>query len=191
MVEPRDLTTLGRIGAAHGVKGWVRLISFTDPAENILEFRQFYLAPASVPGSRPAGTGVERIEIDASRVQGKHFIGHIKGCDDRDQARAYTGRELQVEKSALPVLDQEDYYWFQLEGLQVINLHDEVLGRVHHLMETGANDVLVVRSAAGTGESGDAGGKDDERLIPYVRDRVVKQVDLAAGIIRVDWEKDY
>jgi 16S rRNA processing protein RimM len=180
MVAPSELTTLGKIGAAHGIRGWVRLISFTDPADNILDFRHFYLSPAV--GS--AAVGLERIEIDESRSQGKHFVGHIKGCDDRDLASKFTGRELLVEKSALPALEDDGFYWFQLEGLQVINLQNDSLGQVDHLIETGANDVLVVRP---TPDSIDT----VERLIPYIQDQVIKQVDLDTTTIRVDWEKDY
>ena len=179
-----DLTTLAKIGAVHGVKGWVKLISYTDPAENILGFRHFYLMPKGIPGSQVVAGSLQQIEIDESRAQGKNFIGHIKGCDDREQAKLYTGCELQVERSVLPDLDNEEYYWYQLEGLKVVNLQDETLGAVHHLMETGANDVLIVRA---TDDSIDA----EERLIPYVREQVIKQVDLEQHIIRVDWQKDY
>ena len=180
----RELTTLGKIGAPHGLKGWVRLISFTDPADNILKFRHFTLAAQGIPGSRAVPGMLEQIEIDESRPQGKIFIGHIRGCDDPDQARVYTGRELQVEKNVLPELGEEEYYWFQLEGLRVMNQQDENLGVVHHLIETGANDVLIVRA---TRDSID----EQERLIPYVREQVVKQIDLDERILRVDWEKDY
>jgi 16S rRNA processing protein RimM len=181
--QPEEYTTLGRIGAAVGIKGWVRLVSFTDPADNILQHRHFILAPAN-GGTGKAPGDVEKIEIDESRIQGKGFIGHICGCDDREQARQYTGRELLVAKTTLPDLDEDDFYWFQLEGLQVINLQDENLGTVHHLMETGANDVLVVKP---TGQSLD----DQERLIPWIREQVIKRVDLEDGIVRVDWERDY
>lgn len=186
--QPDGFTVLGRIGAAYGVKGWVRLISFTDPVDNILNFRQFYLAPPAVAGSPAiASAGMETldvIEVDEGRIHGKDLIGHIHGCDDREAARRYTGRELLVATATLPDLDEDEFYWYQLEGLQVINLQDENLGTVHHLMETGANDVLVVRP---TKDSLD----DLERLIPWIREQVVKQVDLAAKTLRVDWEKDY
>jgi len=183
-----EFTTLGKIGAAHGIKGWVKLISFTGPAENILSYRHFFLSHKGIPGSRTAlGSGEqkrEKIEIDESRAQGKHFIGHIKGCDDREEAAVFIGRELQVETSTLPQLDTEDYYWFQLEGLTIINLQGDNLGQVDRLIETGANDVIVVRA---TEDSIDK----EERLIPFIRDKVIKRVDLAGGTLQVDWEKDY
>ena len=167
-----------------GIKGWVRLISFTDPADNILTYRHFYLAPKKIPGGKVFEGMPEQIEIEESRIQGKDFIARIKGCDDREQARQYTGCELQVETSALPDLDEDDYYWFQLAGLQVLNLQDENLGTVHHLMETGANDVLVVQATADSLD-------DRERLIPWIREQVVLQVDLEQKLIRVDWDKDF
>jgi 16S rRNA processing protein RimM len=178
------LTTLGRIGAAVGIKGWVRLISFTDPADNILKFRHFYLVPHKTPGGKVSADMPEQVELEESRIRGKDFIARIKGCEDREQARQYTGCELQVETSALPDLDENDYYWFQLAGLQVLNLQDENLGAVHHLMETGANDVLVVQATADSLD-------DRERLIPWIRDQVVIEVNLEKKLIRVDWEKDF
>ena len=166
---------IGRIGAPHGVQGWVKLISFTDPPENILRYRHFRLRD---------GKHWRAVEVDQSRPQGKSFVGHIKGCDDRDQCRLYTGRELLVPKAELPDLNQGEYYWHQLIGLRVLNLADEDLGCVDHLLETGANDVLVIRGSATSIDGG-------ERLIPYLPERVVRQVDLQAGILRVDWEADF
>ena len=170
--EPPGYVALGRFGAPHGIKGWIRLISYTDPRDNILQYRYFKLRD---------GSCLTDVEIDASRPQGKGFVAHVKGCDERDRTRQYTGRDLLIEKAALPDLQSGDYYWHQLEGLEVLNLQDEALGRIDHLIETGANDVLVVR-----------GGPDGrERLIPYVEGEVVREVDLEAGLLRVDWDKDY
>jgi 16S rRNA processing protein RimM len=175
---------LGRIGAAVGIKGWVRLISYTDPADNILQFRQFILAPPAAKHGALRQGDPELIEIDESKARGKNFIGHIKGCDNPEQVRQYTGCELLVAKTALPALDEDEYYWFQLESLQVLNLQDEYLGDVHHLMATGANDVLVVRPTEGSID-------EQERLIPFIREQVIVEVDLEAKRLRVDWEKDY
>ncbi|MDT8399098.1 MAG: ribosome maturation factor RimM [Pseudomonadales bacterium] len=170
---PPELIALGRIGAAHGIKGWLRIISFTKPLENILDYRVFKVAD---DGGRVLG----EIELDQARTQGKGLVGHIKGCDDPNQAREYVGRELLVEKSELPALDRNDFYWHQLEGLRVLTRSGEELGRVAYMLATGANDVMVVRT-------GDA----EERLIPWLPGQVIDEVDLAAGTIRVDWEADY
>lgn len=165
------LIVLGKVGAPWGVKGWLRLHSFTDPAENLLDYRLFLLRSAA--GERP-------IEVDEIRPQGKSFVGHIKGCDAREQASLYTGGELLIEQAELPVLDNGSWYWHELIGLEVRNLRDESLGRVVRLMETGANDVLILQ-----GES------HEERLVPFVQGRVIVSVDPAAGLIRADWELDY
>ncbi len=194
---------MGRIGAPHGVKGWLKLISFTDPPDNLLAYRRFRISAPDAAGKvgyqfankfvdkgadfgAPAADAVvslPEIELDDSRPLGQGFIGHIKGCDVREEARLFTGMDLLVPRSELPVLD-EGYYWHQLEGLRVINLADQYLGIVDHMLGTGANDVMVVR---GNEESID----QQERLIPWVEDQVVQRVDLEAGYVRVDWEADF
>ncbi len=169
------MIALGRIGAPHGIKGWVRLISFTDPIDNILEYGEFQVQHGAV---------MRRIVLDEARRQGKFLVAHIEGCDDRELARQYTGQELLVPTDSLPALEQGSYYWHQLVGLKVLNLSGEVLGAVDHLMETGANDVLVLKPVS-------ASIDDRERLIPYLKDTVVKQVDLVGGTLTVDWEADF
>jgi 16S rRNA processing protein RimM len=112
------------------------------------------------------------------------LIAHFVGFDTPEAVRELTGLELSVTSDALPDLDSEDYYWHQLIGLQVLNQSGVVLGRVENLFETGANDVIVVAP--------DADSVDDkERLIPWLPDRVVIEVDMATGRIVVDWEPDY
>ncbi len=165
---------MGRIGAPYGIKGWVKLISFTEPTENLLDYPHFWIAD---------GAELRKIEIDEARPQGQTLVGHIKGCDVREETRRYTGQELWIPKDALPALD-EGYYWYQLEGLRVVNLDGEDLGVVDHLLATGANDVLVVRGD-------DASIDTEERLLPYVKGQVVKKVDLATRLVHVDWGKDY
>jgi 16S rRNA processing protein RimM len=168
---------MGRIGAAYGLKGWVKLFSFSDPPENLLEHRKFFIV-----GNKSEET-LQEIEIDQARPQGQGFVGHIKGCDEREQTRNYTGKELLLPKQCLPALE-EGYYWYELEGLRVVNRAGEELGKVHHLLATGANDVLVVHSTATSID-------EQERLLPYVWEQVILAIDLDAGVIQVDWEKDY
>jgi 16S rRNA processing protein RimM len=165
---------MGRIGAPWGVKGWVKVFSFTEPAGNLLDYRHFEIE---------SGAQLVPVEFDELKPHGSGFVGHIRGCDVREASGAFTGRELWLAKSALPQIG-EGYYWHQLEGLRVVNLQDEVLGTVHHMMETGANDVMVVR--------GDESSVDrQERLLPWVLGQVVREVDLDAGLVRVDWGSDY
>lgn len=166
---------VGRIGRTHGVKGWVKLQSWTSPAENILDFAQLLVETENGP---------RRLRIDHSRWQGSSLLVHFEDYDEPELARRLTGCEVAVEASELAELEAGEYYWHQLQGLQVINLAGEKFGRVSHLLETGANDVLVVEPEAGSID-------DRRRLIPFVEEQVVRKVDLEAGAIEVDWDADF
>lgn len=176
---PADLLVVGRLGAVHGIKGWLKAYSYTSPPDNLLGYRQLWMRPggdAEAPW-RPLG-------MTAGRRQGKILIVHLEGVDSPEQAQPLTGCELAVDRHALPDLDAGDYYWYQLQGLAVETLAGVRLGRVDHLLETGANDVLVVR--------GDADSIDArERLLPWLPEQVVKEVDLSSGVMRVDWDPDF
>jgi 16S rRNA processing protein RimM len=160
---------VGRISGLFGVKGWVKLYSYTEPREGLLEYDPLMLGENE--DWRP-------VRLAEARVHGKGLIGLFEGIEDRDQAAALVGLELTVSRSQLPDMGSGEVYWVDLIGLAVDNVDGEALGTVERLLETGANDVLVV-----TGER--------ERLIPFVRDQVVKEIDLAAGRIVVDWALDY
>lgn len=112
------------------------------------------------------------------RQHGKGVIALLADCSDRDQARALTGCEIGISRDALPAAQPGEYYWHDLQGLKVVTLAGEALGSVDHLIETGANDVLVVKG-------------DRERLIPFVMGQVIVQVDLEQGEIRVDWDREF
>ena len=162
---------LGRIGRVHGVKGWLRLHSYTEAPESLLAHRRFQ-------------SGSRLLEMDEGRRQGQTLLAHFKGYDSPEAAAALTGLELAVAREALPALEAGDYYWHQLQGLRVVNQRGEDFGIVQRLLETGANDVLVVQP--------DSGSIDRrERLIPYLPGPVVTGVDLDAGRLTVDWEADY
>ena len=122
--------------------------------------------------------------MDQVREQGNALIAHFEGFDDLETAQQLVGTELQIAASELPELETDQYYWHQLIGLTVINTEGQVLGAVDRLMETGANDVLVVKA---TDESIDG----HERLIPYLRDTVVRRIDLDQRNIEVEWGADY
>ena len=173
--ETGELVTVGRITAVYGVRGWVKVHSFTDPMDNILQFQKWWLRGES---------GWEPLAIDGGKRHGKGLIVHIKDVDDRDLAARFCQRDVAVSRAEMPSLQEGEYYWHQLEGLQVVSRfggseHD--FGKVARLMETGANDVLVVR-----------GGSDRrERLIPYIPGEFVTDIDLEAGVITVDWDPDF
>ena len=170
-----ERVVLGEIGRVHGLKGWLKLISFTSPIENILDYTHFNAQVGGQP---------QELEIDEHRRQSKALLVHFKGYDDPETARLLTGTELTIANEKLPQLERGEFYWHQLVGLKVVNQHEQVFGRVSRLLETGANDVLVVKADS---ESID----ERERLIPYLVDSVVIEVDLENQTIRVDWEADY
>ncbi len=171
----QELVVLGRVASVYGVKGWVKIYSHTDPMENILTYSPWLL---KIDGQwKP-------FEVEAGKQHGKGLIAKLAGVDDRELARQYNGVEIAVEQSRLPQLAEGEYYWSQLENLMVYTEAGVLLGKVSHLIETGANDVLVVK---GTAESIDR----NERLLPYLPDQVVKEINLEAGTMRVDWDPEF
>lgn len=169
-----DLVVIGKIGAVHGVRGEVKIHSFTDPVDNLLDYPKWTLR-------RERET--KQVELASARFQGKGLVAKIQGVDDREIARAYAGFEICVPRSDFPELEEGEFYWYQLIGLQVITQDQQLLGCVDHLLETGANDVLVVKPCAGSLDG-------RERLLPYT-DQCVIAVDLAQGIISVEWDADF
>ncbi|MGD8976532.1 MAG: ribosome maturation factor RimM [Gammaproteobacteria bacterium] len=161
--------TVGRVSGLFGVKGWVKLYSFTEPRGRLLEYEPLLLGK---PG------GWRTVRLVEGQIHGKGLIGRFDGVEDRDQAAALVGMDLAVRRSQLPATGSDEVYWVDLLGLTVVNTRGETLGAVERLLETGANDVLVVQG-------------DRERLIPFARGSIVKDVDLQAGTILVDWERDY
>jgi 16S rRNA processing protein RimM len=120
----------------------------------------------------------QAVEPLAGRHHGKGLVVQFKDCHDRDAAAALTGTDIGIYRSQLPPVDADEYYWSDLMGMQVITKDDQVLGVVDHLLETGANDVIVVKG-------------EQEHLVPYIKGQVVKSVDLETRIIRVDWDPDF
>jgi 16S rRNA processing protein RimM len=109
---------------------------------------------------------------------GKGVIARLADCENRDQARALMGCEIGIRRDQLPATAPGEYYWRDLQGLKVVTIEGEWLGMVDHLIETGANDVLVVKG-------------ERERLIPFVLDQVIVNVDLDKREIQVDWDKSF
>jgi 16S rRNA processing protein RimM len=167
-----QFVVVGKITSAYGIKGWVKVFSYTDPVSNILQYTPWYL-PVS-----PQQEGWRCCEVLNGRPHGKHVVAQLAGIDDRNQAELLRGMDIAVPRDQLPEPAEGEYYWLDLKGLRVVNTHGVELGVVEDMMETGANDVLVVKG-------------DRQRLIPYVMDEIVKDVDLAGGVLIVDWEPDY
>jgi 16S rRNA processing protein RimM len=165
---PADRVVLGRIVGVHGIKGWIKVESETRPREAIFAYSPWELGTA---------TGWTPYRVLAGRPSGAGLTAQLEGIDDRDVARALIGATIAFPRAQLPPAEAGSYYWADLQGCTVVNLQDVELGTVSHLMETGANDVLVVNDGR-------------ERLIPFI-DTVVQQVDLEHRRIRVDWDEDF
>lgn len=173
-----QLVTVGRIGAVHGVRGWVKIQSFTAPPEQIFAYQPWWL---KLP------EGEQRMEVADSVVHGNKLVAQLNRIEDREEARRFTQAEIRVDINSFPPLEAGEYYWHQLEGLRVFSDYEGLrvdLGRVIRLLETGANDVLVVR--------GDRDSIDKrERLIPYLPEQTVVHVNLTSGEMVVDWDPDF
>jgi 16S rRNA processing protein RimM len=168
-------TIMGKVTSVYGVKGWVKVFSYTQPKGNLGKYSVWTLEK---------GGHKKQVKVLSCKVHGNGLIAQLEGCADREQAKALTDSMICVDKAELPELEEGEFYWHQLESLSVRTVDGLLLGKVHHLMETGSNDVLVVRKC-----SGSIDGK--ERLIPYLPDQVVKSIDLGAGIIEVEWDPEF
>ena len=165
---------VGKINGVYGVKGWVKVYSYTEPSEQILNYLPWYLKK---------GAKQHSVKVVEGKKQGKGLVALTDGIEDRTQAEELIGSEIWVDKDQLPNLEKGDYYWHQLEGLEVFNEAGEFLGEVSHLFETGANDVLVVKASEKSID-------DMERLIPHVEKEIVLEVDLEERRILVAWGSD-
>ena len=159
---------MGRVSGLFGVKGWVKVYSYTQPREAILDYRQWYLQRHE---------RWQRFEVAEGKKHGKGIIARFDGISDRDVAAELVDSDIAVDRANLPATEEGSYYWADLEGLKIVSSDGADFGRVAYLLETGSNDVLVT-----TGKP--------ERLIPFIMGKVVQDVDLAEGVITVNWEED-
>ena len=160
---------LGRINGVFGVQGWVKVFSWTRPRDNLFAYGDWQVNTHS---------GWRKMEVAEWRPQGKGLVARLQGVDDRDQAAALVGCDVAVMRKQLPAPEEDSWYWFDVVGLNVVTGDGRDLGEVHSLMETGANDVLVVRG-------------ERERLIPFTMGHAVREVDLQSGRLVVDWDPDF
>jgi 16S rRNA processing protein RimM len=168
---------IGRVAGAFGIKGWVRLMSFTDPPENLVHYAPWRLDRGE--GAGGAGPDAAVVTLAQWQWHGDRLIGRLEGVEDRNAASALTGADIVVPRAVLPA-PEEGWYWADLLGAAVVNTADVALGKLADVMDNGAQDVMVLHDGDGR-----------ERLVPFVRDRIVKAVDVQRGRIVVDWEADY
>ena len=166
---------LGSITGSHGIKGWLKVYSYTEPVEAIFDYSPWILR---------RGDEEQRVIVNESQLNGKKLLASLEGVNSRSLADELSGYEIHVKETALRKLDEGDFYWFQLKDLAVFSKEGECFGRVGYIIATGANDVMVVQP---TEESID----NQERLIPYVDSEVVLEVDRKARKILVDWQANF
>lgn len=159
---------VGKIGTSYGIKGWMKIHSFTEMGDGILDYSPWYL-----------GSGEDddwsEVVIEEGKIHGKGVIAKFTGFDSPEEARQLTSKMIAITEAQLPKLEKNEFYWSELEGLTVINKNGDVLGKVAYIMETGSNDVLVVKG-------------ETDHAIPYLMGSVILKVDLAKQEIHVDWE---
>ncbi len=171
----QNISIVGKLGSTYGIRGWLRIYSSTEQAESIFDYQPWFL---NIKGQWQA------VELESWRYHSHDLIVKLKNIDDRDVAQTLTNVEIGVSADNFPELE-EGYYWHDLIGCQVLNLEGYQLGVVSDMMETGSNDVFVVKA-----NLNDAFSKQ-ERLIPYLEQTVVKRVDLATKTIEVDWDAGF
>ena len=167
---------LGKVGAVYGIKGWLKIHSFTDEIDAILDY---------FPWSLKLGNKTQAVEVTDWRKHNKGLIVKVGDINDRDEAQALVGSEILTSENSLPDLPQGEFYWRDLIGMSVVTTQGYDLGVVSDMMETGANDVLVVKANLNDGFS------KKERLIPYLFEEVVESVSIENKQICVDWDPGF
>lgn len=162
---------VGRIVGLYGVQGWLKIESWTEPRTKIFDYQPWQLDTAAGVTTDVAGV--------KGRPQGKGLIATLPNVDDREQAAGLVGQDIYVNRAQLPAPAKGEYYWVDLEGLEVVTVEGVALGRVSHVFATGANDVVVVKDST------------RERLVPFVQGSYVQSVDLAEGRMVVDWDPEF
>jgi 16S rRNA processing protein RimM len=160
---------MGKILGPHGIKGWIKIHPFTEKKDSLIDHKILMASKDEKLW--------QSFEVESMDVGDKFILAKFKGVDDRDAAEKLNKFFISLDKSSLPKLDENNYYWHELIGLDVKNNEGMYFGKVDSLIETGANDVLVVLG-------------DKEYLIPYIK-QVILEVNLETNMIRVDWQDDY
>ncbi len=160
---------VGKISGVFGIKGWVKVFSFTECRENILSYSPWLLKKDSE---------TRLIAVIDGKLQGKAVVAQLDGVNDRDQAASFMGWDIYITPEQLPKVAKDEYYWSDLIGLNVETDLGVELGVVESLLETGANDVVIVKG-------------ERERVIPFLQGQTIIAIDLEAGRMVVDWDPDF
>ncbi|MBF6647374.1 ribosome maturation factor RimM [Methylobacter sp. BlB1] len=168
-MSARKDINVGRISGVFGVKGWLKVFSFTDPRENILSYSPWLLKK---------GGEIKQLDVIDGALHGKAVIAQLDDIIDRDQAAGFVGWDIFITHNQLPETTEGEYYWSDLVGLKVETVEGVQLGVVDSLLETGANDVLVVQG-------------ERERAIPFLQGETIINIDLDASTMIVDWDPEF
>ena len=163
---------MGRVTAPFGIKGWIKIYALTAQIGNLQNYPVWWLGHDD---------DWRDIRVISAKIHGNTLIAQLEGVADRDDAAAMKGWQVAVPREQLPGAAENEFYWADLIGLRVVNAEQHEFGRVARILQTGANDVLVVASSD---------KNERETLIPFIAS-AIRQVDLAAGVISVDWGRDY
>ena len=184
--QQTDRILLGHITAISGLKGWVKVHSDTDPRENIVSYTRWWLERSGQ---------WQQVKVLEGRPQGKTIVAKIGGVDNPEQASAYIGCRIAVERDELPALPAGEFYWTDLVGKQVKTRDGVFVGQVVRMFETGANDVMVVSDQREQQERGNTDGAGaavgNEILVPWLVPDVITDIDLDSGVISIDWDPDF
>lgn len=164
------MVVMGRVTAPFGVKGWIKIHVLTAQPGGLRDYPNWWLGREG---------DWREAQVVSARIHGRALVAQLAGIDDRDAAAALKGLEIGVPRAQLPRAAENEFYWADLIGLRVVNAEQHEFGRVARVLQTGANDVLVVANDAGR-----------ETLIPFIAD-AIQRVDLDTGVISVAWGKDF
>ena len=167
--EKVSYIAVGQLGKAYGIQGWLKVNSFTDPIDNLLDYSPLYFKQ---------GEQWVVLPVTDMRLQANSIIAHIQGHDTPESARLLTGTELMIHRSQLPELAEDEYFWCDLVGMCVITCNGVELGKVDSLLRAGGNDLLVIKGVK-------------EHLIPLIRDHYVMKIDPTLQQITVDWDPEF
>ncbi|MFA0669764.1 ribosome maturation factor RimM [Vibrio splendidus] len=176
MSEQNNRIVMGKLGSTYGIRGWLKVFSYTDNAESIFDYSPWYL--------NQKGKWVE-YKVESWKRHSQGYVCKLAGLDVREDAQLMTNFEIAIDPASLPELSEDEFYWRELFGMQVFTTKGYDLGEVTDLLETGSNDVLVIKA-----NLKDAFGQK-ERLVPYLEEQVIKKVDREARRIEVDWDPGF
>ncbi len=165
---PSDYVTLGRVGKSYGIKGWFKVISFTEPPAKLFDYLPWHLKHHQQ---------WQVVGLEAHRAHAGGFIAKLQGCETPEEARLYTNRDIGIPRDQLPHTQNDEHYWCDLIGLEVYTLEGILLGQVQEVLATGSNEVLRIQG-------------ERERMIPYI-DSVIQNVNLEQHRLIVDWDPEF